>query len=102
MSQLQYDEVGSRTRQSWLRTSLGVIVATLLVERSLLLAEHSLAVMLLALAPGLVALGVIFVRMRRLRVHESDAMLRAKGLLFALALLCTALVSVIAVLLPSP
>lgn len=97
MSQSLYDEVGSRTRQAWLRTSLGVIVVTLLAERSLMIADLPKALMVLTLIPSVTALGVIFVRMRSLTAHESDALLVPQGLLFVAAILAISMIAIVAV-----
>lgn len=102
MSQSQYDEVGSRTRQAWLRTSLGVIVVSLLAERALMSAGQSGLVMAAALIPGVLGIAIIFIRMRILRAHESDAMRRRMGVVFASALLILAAITVYAVALPNP
>ena len=101
MSNPQYDEVGSRTRQSWLRTSLGVIVVTLLAERSLMLADQYGVLMFAALVPAAVALSVIVLRMRWLQAHESDALPRRFGLLFATAVIALALLAGSVVFLPN-
>ncbi len=62
-----YDEVGSRTRQAWLRTSLNFIGVTLLAERGLMLADASMWALLVALVPLIAFLAVAFVRMRQVR-----------------------------------
>ena len=101
MSNPQYDEVGSRTRQSWLRTSLGVIVVTLLAERSLMLADQYCPLMFLALVPAVVALSIIVLRMRWLQAHESDALPTRYGLLFAVSVVALAPLAASVVFFPS-
>lgn len=66
-----YDDVGSRTRQAWLRTSLNIIGVTLLAERGLMLANAPVWSLLLALAPLIGYLGVAVVRMRQVMSAES-------------------------------
>ena len=66
-----YDEVGSRTRQAWLRTSLNIIGVTLLAERGLMLASAPMWALLLALAPLIAFLAVAVVRMRQVMHAES-------------------------------
>lgn len=66
-----YDEVGSRTRQAWLRTSLTIIGVTLLAERGLMLAGAHIWALLVALLPLVVFLGVAVVRMRQVSHGES-------------------------------
>ncbi len=66
-----YDEVGSRTRQAWLRTSLNIIGVTLLAERGLMLADAPMWSLLIALLPLIVFLGVAVVRMRQVMHAES-------------------------------
>lgn len=68
---LAYDEVGSRTRQAWLRTSLTVIGVTLLGERGLMLASAPMWALLLALVPMVIFLATAVVRMREVRHAES-------------------------------
>ncbi|MBI1351033.1 MAG: hypothetical protein GC156_07940 [Actinomycetales bacterium] len=102
MSNPQYDEVGSRTRQSWLRTSLGVIVVTLLAERGLMVADQYGTLMFVALVPAAVALTVIVLRMRWLQAHDSDALPRRYGLLFAGALFALMALAASVVIIPSP
>lgn len=72
-----YDEVGSRTRQAWLRTSLTIIGVTLLAERGLMLANSPMWALLLALTPLIAFLVVAVVRMRQVMhadsVHATSA-----------------------------
>ena len=66
-----YDEVGSRTRQAWLRTSLNIIGVTLLAERGLMLANAPMWALLLGLVPLAIYLVVAVLRMREIRHAES-------------------------------
>jgi uncharacterized membrane protein YidH (DUF202 family) len=66
-----YDEAGSRTRQAWQRTSLGLVAVTLLVVRSLVLDQVGPGPLLLALIPATAFLMVALSRMARLRHGES-------------------------------
>ncbi len=52
MSERQYDEPGSRTRQAWLRSALGMVAVTVLIERGLALRGSPLVLGLAALAPA--------------------------------------------------
>ncbi len=71
-----YDEVGSRTRQAWLRTSLGVIAVTLLVLRSLLLADADTPALLAGLIPAAIFTSIAVRRTMQVRHGESE---RAAG-----------------------
>ncbi len=73
---LGYDEVGTRTRQAWLRTSLVVIVVTLLAERALIIGNQPWWVLALPLIPSAGLLAIAALRSHRLRRHESDAVPR--------------------------
>jgi hypothetical protein len=66
-----YDEVGSRTRQAWLRTSLNIIGVTLLAERGLMLANAPMWALLVGLLPLVSYLAVAIVRMRQVMHAES-------------------------------
>lgn len=69
-----YDEIGSRTRQAWLRTSLGAMAVTLLVLRGLALLDASTWVMLVCLAPAAVVVSLAIRRSVRLQHGESEPM----------------------------
>jgi hypothetical protein len=69
-----YDEIGSRTRQAWLRTSLGAMAVTLLVLRGLVLAGAATWVMVACLAPAIVVVTLAVLRSVRLQHGESTAM----------------------------
>ena len=67
-----YDEVGTRTRQAWLRTSLVIVVLALLAVRVLIVGGHPLAVVMLPVLPAAAMLTVAGLRSHRLRNHESE------------------------------
>lgn len=67
-----YDEVGSRTRHAWLRTSLTAMGVTLLAERGLVLAEAPTVLLIAALVPAIMVLAVTIVRVGHLRPHDSE------------------------------
>jgi amino acid permease len=69
-----YDEIGSRTRQAWLRTSLGAMAVTLLVLRGLALADAPAWVMIACLVPGIVVVMLAILRSVRLQHGESESM----------------------------
>lgn len=66
-----YDEVGSRTRQAWLRTSMTVLGVTLLALRGLVLAGAQAWALLIALLPAVMLLTTAVLRMRQVRHAES-------------------------------
>lgn len=73
MTAPSYDEPGTRTRQSWLRTGLGVAAVSLLVFRGLVLAGFPTALVVASLLPGAVIVAVAVVRSLQLRPLESPA-----------------------------
>ena len=68
-----YDEIGSRTRQAWLRTSLGAMAVTLLVLRGLVLADAATWIMVASLLPAIAIVGLAIRRSARLQHAESEA-----------------------------
>ncbi len=92
-----YDEVGSRTRQAWLRTSLGIVALTLLVLRSLVIGGAGLAPLLLSLVPVSVFVAVAVHRMSSLYRLESTPSSRAVGLAASGAVVALAVVALGAV-----
>lgn len=70
---LGYDEIGSRTRQAWLRTSLGVVAVTLLTLRGLVVADADVLVLILAVLPATAFLSAAVIRSSRLQRGQSDA-----------------------------
>ena len=85
MSQVQYDEPGSRTRQAWLRSALGMAAVTALVERGLALQGSSLVVALVALGPAVLFVVVSARRSVELGPHDSAGLRRAAILMTAVA-----------------
>jgi hypothetical protein len=93
-----YDDVVGRTRQSWLRTSLGSAAVILLVERGLVVSSSPLWSRWLGLLPAVLLLGVALMRMRELGRDGSGHSLRPTVLVFLAAsvgLVAVALVSVV-------
>lgn len=98
MTGADYDEPGSRTRQAWLRTALGVGAVTVLVARGLVIRGLPDVVLLIALLPAAGFVAVAVARSRALGPHESDPVGRA-GARFAVAgILALALVAAVTVL----
>jgi hypothetical protein len=100
MSDSQYDEPGSRTRQAWLRTSLGFVAVTALVVRGMVLQGVPGIVVLVTILPAALFLVVAVARTRILAPTESEALrlpavLVTSAATFGLALLAG--VSVLAV-----
>lgn len=94
-----YDEPGTRTRQAWLRTSLTALGVALLAERGLALAGAPRWVMVLALVPAAVILGVAVLRVTQLREGHSDpARTRVVAAVLA-AILATAVIAFLATML---
>ncbi len=92
-----YDEVGTRTRQAWLRTSLTVIGVTLLAERGLMLAGSSFIILLVTLIPAGVFLVVAVRRLREVTHGESVHAAGTVPLLLVVATMGLAALSVISV-----
>ena len=69
-----YDEIGSRTRQAWLRTTLGAMAVTLLVLRGLALLDAAAWVMLACLVPVSIVVALAIRRSVRLQHGESEPM----------------------------
>ncbi len=74
-----YDEVGSRTRQAWLRTSLGVLAVALLSMRSLLLADAPTWTIVACLVPAAAFIVIAVVRTMRVNHAESEHATAAMG-----------------------
>lgn len=66
-----YDEVGSRTRQAWLRTSLALLGVTALVERGLAVAGAPPMALVLALLPAVIGISAAVHRSATLRYAAS-------------------------------
>lgn len=92
-----YDEVGSRTRQAWLRTSMTVIGVTLLALRSLLLAGAPTWALLVALLPAVIVLTTAVLRMRQLRHADSVRATNAVALWVVAGVAGVVIVSLLAV-----
>jgi|WetSurMetagenome_2_1015567.scaffolds.fasta_scaffold841614_2 hypothetical protein len=76
MSEPAYDEPGTRTRQSWLRTGLGLAAVTLLVFRGLILAGFPSPIVVVSVLPGVVVVAVAVARSLQLRPLGSPAISR--------------------------
>jgi hypothetical protein len=82
-----YDEIGSRTRQSWLRTGLGAVAVSLLVLRGLALGDARPWVMAVSVLPGAAFVALTVMRMRRLQ-HGKSPGLPAVTTILAFAIVC--------------
>jgi hypothetical protein len=100
MSESPYDEVGSRTRQAWLRTSLGVVAVTLLVVRAMVIGGTGTGALLLALVPAGTFLTVAVARMAGLDGVASPGASRAVTWLTAASAVGLAVVGVVSVVVP--
>jgi uncharacterized membrane protein YidH (DUF202 family) len=98
MSGHQYDEPGSRTRQAWLRTSLGVMAVTALVVRGMVLQGVPGSLVLASILPAAAFLAVAVVRTRILAPGESEALRSSAALVTSAAALGLALVAGVSVL----
>ena len=98
MSDLQYDEPGSRTRQSWLRTGLGVVAVSVLIERGLAARGMPLILGLGALVPAVVFIAVAAGRSAVLGPRDSPGPSRSAVLLSAVAVAGLAAIAVASVL----
>jgi hypothetical protein len=85
-----YDEVGSRTRQSWLRTSLVVVAVTLLVMRSFFLAEVPHWIIVVSMLP---AIGFLVLSVRRtMTLNHADSVGAAHRVAVGVAVSVAALI----------
>jgi Domain of unknown function (DUF202) len=99
MSDAQYDEPGSRTRQAWLRSALGMSAVAILIERGVAARGMPLALGLVALAPAIVFVAAATRRSVELGPHDSAGPRRSTVLITAVAVIglaATAAVSVLA------
>jgi hypothetical protein len=71
VSDPQYDEPGSRTRQAWLRSALGMVAVAVLIERGLAARGMPRALGLVALAPAVVFVALAARRSVELGPHDS-------------------------------
>jgi hypothetical protein len=85
MSEVQYDEPGSRTRQAWLRSALGMVAVAVLIERGLAVRGMPLVLGLVALAPAVVFVAVAARRTAVLGPRESPGPRRSAVVLSAIA-----------------
>jgi len=67
---LPHDEPGSRTRHSWVRTALGVVAVTALIERGLIQQTATPAVLVCAALPALAFLILAVVRTKALEHRQ--------------------------------
>ena len=100
MSDVEYDEPGSRTRQAWLRTALGVAALTLLIERGLVVRGMPLLLGLAAIAPVVLLAALAARRSSELRPHRSAGPSRVEVQLTALAVLGIAVAAAVAIAVP--
>lgn len=91
-----YDEVGSRTRQAWLRTGLGSIAVTLLVERGLLIVSTPGWLRGLALVPGVVLIVIAVARTLEIGHGESTGLPFRLGLVILAGVLMLAAIGIVA------
>lgn len=99
MSEVQYDEPGSRTRQAWLRSALGMVAVSVLIERGLAVRGMPLVLGLATLIPAAVFVAVAVRRTLLLGPHHSTGPSRQAVALTAgavVVLAATAAVSVLA------
>jgi len=96
-----YDEVGSRTRQAWLRTNLGVLAVALLSMRSLLLADASTWAIVACLVPAAVFTAIAVVRTMRVNHAESEHVTAALGYTVVASIAGLVVIAVMSVLLGS-
>lgn len=93
-----YDEIGTRTRQAWLRTGLGVVAVTLLAVRGLVVADAGAPLLLAVVVPAVAFLAAAVVRSSRLQHGRSDPMARAVVVTVVLALGLLALLGAVGAL----
>ncbi len=98
MSDVQYDEPGSRTRQAWLRSGLGMVAVAVLIERGLAARGMPLALGLVALAPAAVFVALAARRSVELGPHDSAGPRRFTVLMTAVAVIGLGAVAVASVL----
>jgi hypothetical protein len=87
MSDVQYDEPGSRTRQAWLRSALGFVAVSILVERGLAARGMPLVLGLTALLPAVAFVVVAARRTLELGPHHSGGPSRLTLMLTAVAVI---------------
>ncbi|MHB1212270.1 MAG: hypothetical protein ACYC0W_08425 [Candidatus Nanopelagicales bacterium] len=87
-----FDEPAGRTRMSWMRTLLGVVAVTMLVERGLVVRAAPAGWLAVAAAPALAFAALVAMRARRLAGTDPAPM--GRGLLVAAALTVIALAGI--------
>lgn len=97
MSDRQYDEPGSRTRQAWLRTTLGIVAVAVLIERGLAATGMPLVLGLAALVPTVVFIAIATGRSVALGPHVSAGPSRGAVLLTTAAVVGLAAIAVASV-----
>lgn len=97
MSNVQYDEPGSRTRQAWLRSALGMVAVSILIERGLAARGMPLVLGLACLAPAVAFVGVAVRRTLALGPHQSHGPTRATVLVATVAVLALAVIAALSV-----
>ena len=100
MSSTEYDEPGSRTRQAWLRSALGMVAVTVLVERGLAIGGMPALLGLGALAPAVAFVAMSVGRSAELGPgHSADAG-RSTVVVTAVAVIALAVVGAASVVVP--
>jgi hypothetical protein len=94
-----HDDPAGRTRFAWMRTVLGALAVTALVERGLILRSADAWVLGLALLPGVALSAIAYVRMRVIAVGRPTAPSRRTMLVATAALGGIAIVGLGSVLL---
>lgn len=98
MSDVQYDEPGSRTRQAWLRSALGFVAVSILIERGLAARGMPLVLGLATLVPAVAFVVVAARRTLELGPHESGGPSRLTVMLTAVAVIGLAAIGGLSVL----
>jgi hypothetical protein len=97
-----YDDVVGRTRQSWLRTSLGSAAVILLVERGLLISPSPAWVRWLGLLPAVLLVGVALLRMREIGGKGAARPARLTVVVFAVGVVGLAAIAVVSLVATDP
>jgi hypothetical protein len=100
VSQVDYDEPGTRTRQAWLRTCLGLLAVSLFIARGLALGHVPAGVVAVALLPAVVFLAMAVWRSAVIRPRDSAPLPRGVPVASVLVLGALALAALGSVLLP--
>jgi uncharacterized membrane protein YidH (DUF202 family) len=98
VSEVVHDEPGSRTRHAWLRTALGMVAVTILIERGLALRGLPLVLGLVALAPATALVAVAIRRSAELGPHDSAGPSRPAIALTSVAVIGLAVAALASVL----